>query len=66
MKNLHIKVTQRGTVEITDATGTRCFNADRVSVDFDNHSETSYEEHQFTEIVTVFRAMQEATAILNA
>ena len=66
MKNLHIRVTQRDTVEITDNTGTRVFNTDRVSVDFDNHSETSYEEHQFSEIVAVYKAMQEATAILKA
>ena len=66
MKNLHITVTKKGTVEITDTRGTVSFDIERVSIDFDNHSETSYEEHHFAEVVATYKAMQKATEILKA
>ena len=66
MTHLHIKVTEKGTVEITDVRGTVSFDLDKVSIDFDNHSETSYEEHHFADVTDVYKAMQKSIAILKA
>jgi len=66
MTHLHIRVTKKGTVEICDSRGTVSFDLDKVSIDFDNHSETSYEEHHFADVAETYQAMQKAIAILKA